>query len=164
MISGAHVILYSVDAEADREFLRTLLGTRTVDAGDGWTIIALPPAEIAVHPTGGAPKHEVYLMTDDLDATVADLTARGVEFVGGISDQGWGLLTAVRLPSGAAVGLYQPRHPVAHGHGHDHVPAPGEPTVPELEEDENIAPRPEEEIADVLRAEPDVSDHSTHRD
>lgn len=115
MITGAHVILYSVDAEADREFLRTLLGTRSVDAGGGWAIMALPPAEIAVHPTEDLPKHELFLMTDDLESTIAELTDRGIELVGGISDQRWGLLTSIRMPSGAEVGLYQPRHPLAAG-------------------------------------------------
>ncbi|MCE0761469.1 extradiol dioxygenase [Pseudonocardia kujensis] len=113
MITGAHAILYSTDAEADRAFLRTLLGTRSVDAGDGWLILALPPAEIAVHPTDGAPAHELYLLCDDVDATVADLTARGVAFEGGTTDEGWGRRTSIRLPGGGALGLYQPRHPVA---------------------------------------------------
>ena len=115
MITGAHVIVYSTAAEADRSFLLELLGTRHVDAGGGWLIVALPPAELAVHPTDGAPKQELHLMCDDIDKTVSDLTARGVTFEGGVRDQGWGLWTSIQLPSGGTVGLYQPRHPIAAG-------------------------------------------------
>ncbi len=113
MITGAHAILYSSDAEADRVFLRDLLGRPAVDAGGGWLIMALPPAEIAVHPTEAAPRQELYLMCDDIEATVKEITARGVTVEGAISDQGWGLLATVRLPSGGPLGVYQPRHPVA---------------------------------------------------
>ena len=112
MITGAHAILYSADAEADRTFLRDLLGTRTVDAGGGWLILALPPAEIAVHPTEGPPRHELYLMCDDVETTVADLAGRGVT-TDAVTDQGWGLLTTISLPGGGALGLYEPRHPLA---------------------------------------------------
>lgn len=115
MINGAHAIVYSTDAEADRALLGGLLGTRTVDAGGGWQIFALPPAEVAVHPTEGSPQHELYLMCDDIEITVAELTERGVLTEGGISDQGWGLLTTIRLPGGGPLGLYQPRHPLAAG-------------------------------------------------
>jgi hypothetical protein len=115
MITGAHVIVYSTAAEADRSFLLELLGTRHVDAGGGWLIVALPPAELAVHPTDGAPKQELHLMCDDIDKTVSDLTARGVTFEGGVRDQGWGLWTSIQLPSGGTLGLYQPRHPIAAG-------------------------------------------------
>ncbi|HEY2225933.1 extradiol dioxygenase [Actinomycetospora sp.] len=116
MITGAHTIIYSTDAEADRALLRDLLrGQPTVDAGGGWLILGLPPSEVAVHPTEGAPQHELYLMCDDIEATVADLSARGVVLEGGVSDQGWGLLTTIRLPGGGALGLYEPRHPVAAG-------------------------------------------------
>lgn len=115
MITGAHTILYSADAEADRAFLRDLLGTTTVDAGGGWLILALPPAEIAVHPADGPPHHELYLLCDDIDATYAELTGRGVAVEGGISDQRWGRLMTIRLPGGGPLGIYQPRHPVAAG-------------------------------------------------
>jgi hypothetical protein len=108
VITGAHVILYSSDAEADRTFLHDLLGTSTVDAGGGWLILALPPAEVAVHPTEGPPRHELLLMCDDIEAT-------HVAVEGGISDQGWGRLITFLLPSGAPVGVYEPRHPVAAG-------------------------------------------------
>ncbi|PVY96038.1 VOC family protein [Actinomycetospora cinnamomea] len=116
MITGAHAILYSTDAAADREALGAVLGgPRSVDAGGGWLILALPPAEVAVHPTDGPPQHELYLMCDDVEATVAELADRGVAVEGGVSDEGWGLLTTIRLPSGATLGLYQPRHEVAAG-------------------------------------------------
>lgn len=115
MITGTHAILYSPDADADRALLADVLRSRTVDAGGGWLIFALPPAEIAVHPTDGAPQQEIYLMCDDIEATAADLAERGATTEGGISDQGWGLLTAIRLPGGGTLGLYQPRHPVAAG-------------------------------------------------
>jgi hypothetical protein len=113
MITGAHAILFSTDPEADRVFLRDLLGTPSVDAGGGWLIMALPPAEIAVHPTEGSSRQEVYLMCDDIEATVHEVTANGATVAEGISDQGWGLLATVRLPSGAPLGVYQPRHPIA---------------------------------------------------
>lgn len=115
MITGAHAIVYSTDAEADRAFLHDLLGTSTVDAGGGWLILALPPAEVAVHPTDGASRHELYLLCDDAEATLAELTARGVAVEGGISEQGWGRLITLRLPSGGPLGIYEPRHPVAAG-------------------------------------------------
>jgi catechol 2,3-dioxygenase-like lactoylglutathione lyase family enzyme len=115
VITGAHVILYSSDAEADRAFLRDLLGTPAVDAGGGWLILALPPAEVAVHPTDGPPRHELYLLCDDIEATLADLMSRDVAVEGGISDEGWGRLVTFLLPSGAPVGVYEPRHPVAAG-------------------------------------------------
>jgi uncharacterized glyoxalase superfamily protein PhnB len=112
VISGAHVILFSTDAEADRAFLRTLFPT-SVDAGDGWSIFALPPAELAVHPTDAHPAAELYLMCDDVDATLADLATRGVEITRPVSEQRWGRLAAIRMPSGAELGLYQPLHPLA---------------------------------------------------
>jgi catechol 2,3-dioxygenase-like lactoylglutathione lyase family enzyme len=114
MINGAHVILYSTDAEADRGFLRDVLGFGSVDAGDGWLIFTLPPAEVAVHPTDGPGRHELYFMCDNLEQTLADLTAKGVEVSQPPSDQGWGVLASVRLPSGADLSLYQPRHPTAY--------------------------------------------------
>jgi len=113
MITGAHAIIYSQQAEDVRAFLRDILGFDSVDAGEGWLIFALPPTELAVHPTDGSSRHELYLLCDDVNATVADLKAKGVEFSQPISDRGWGLLTAVRLPGGAELGIYEPRHPVA---------------------------------------------------
>jgi hypothetical protein len=116
MIDGAHVIVYSHDAEADRAFLRDILRSNSVDAGDGWLIFALPPAEIAVHPTDEQPRHEVYLMCDDIDRTIAELSGHGAE-VSSTTDAGWGVLATIKMPSGATLPLYQPRHPVAHSRG-----------------------------------------------
>jgi hypothetical protein len=115
MIEGAHVIIYSRDAEADREFLGKALGAPGIDAGDGWLIFALPPAEVAVHPTEGQSGYEFYLTCDDIEQTLADLSARGLEIARPVSDEGWGLLSAVRMPSGAELQLYEPRHSVAYG-------------------------------------------------
>lgn len=112
MITGAHTILYSGDAAADREFLRDVLGFPHVDAGAGWLIFRLPPAEVAVHPTDGPPAQELFLMCDDLDATLADLAGRGVT-TGAVSEERWGRRTTIRLPSGADLALYEPHHPVA---------------------------------------------------
>src|ERR1044071_3663809 len=104
MITGAHVIVYSRDAEADRAFLRDVSEYPHVDAGGGWLIFKLPPAEVAVHPAEGAEAHELYLMCDDVNATVAALGAKGV-VCGEGSDEGWGLLTAIALPGGGKLGL-----------------------------------------------------------
>ncbi|MER7948027.1 extradiol dioxygenase [Streptomyces sp. NPDC096079] len=117
MFSGAHVILYSRDAEADRAFLRDVVGFEHVDAGGGWLIFRLPPAEIAVHPTEGEPKHEVYLMCDDLAQTLTSLDKKGADISRAITEERWGLLAAVRLPSGTELALYEPRHPTALGLG-----------------------------------------------
>ena len=106
MIDGAHVILYSHDADATRATLARVLRTQSVDAGGGWLLFALPPAEIAVHPAEEGGRSELYLMTDDVQA-------EGIEISRPISDQGWGLLTAITLPGGIELGLYQPRHPTA---------------------------------------------------
>jgi catechol 2,3-dioxygenase-like lactoylglutathione lyase family enzyme len=113
MINGAHVIVYSTDAEADRAFFRDVLGYPSVDAGHGWLIFKLPPAEVAVHPAEAA-SHELLLMCDDLESTVAELTARGVEFVRPVERQRWGVLTSFRLPGGGEVGLYEPLHERVH--------------------------------------------------
>lgn len=114
MFSGAHVILYSQDAEEDRAFIRDVLKFPDVDAGQGWLIFKLPPAEVAVHPTDGAPQHEFYLMCDDLDTVLTSLAAADVETSRPVTEARWGRLTAIQLPSGAELPLYQPLHPVAH--------------------------------------------------
>ena len=113
MIRGAHVILYSTDAEADRAFLRDVLQLPHVDAGGGWLILQLPPAEVAVHPADTSGTVELYLVCDDVDETVAELSGRGVTFDGPVSDQGWGRLTTLRLPGGGKLGVYEARHPTA---------------------------------------------------
>jgi catechol 2,3-dioxygenase-like lactoylglutathione lyase family enzyme len=114
MINGAHVILYSQDAAADREFIRDVLGFPHVDAGHGWLIFKLPPAEVAVHPAETATSHELYLMCDDIEATVAGLAARGVTVAPELARQRWGIIATITLPSGAPLSLYQPLHPIAH--------------------------------------------------
>jgi catechol 2,3-dioxygenase-like lactoylglutathione lyase family enzyme len=113
MIRGAHVILYSADAEADRAFLHDLLQLPAVDAGGGWLILQLPPAEVAVHPAETSGTVELYLVCDDVDATVAEWSAKGVVFDGPVSDEGWGRVTSVRLPGCGRVGVYEARHPTA---------------------------------------------------
>ena len=109
MISGAHVIVYSADAEADRVFLRDVLGLRGVDVGAGWLIFALPPAEVAVHPAEHDHSHELYLLTEDVVALVAELRRGGASCTDP-EDQGWGVLTRVTLPGGGDIGVYEPRH------------------------------------------------------
>jgi len=109
MIIGAHSIIYSTNAEADRAFLRDVLGFPSVDVGEGWLIFGLPPSEVAVHPSEENEVHEFYLMCDDVEALVADMEKRGVA-CGPIQNQGWGMLTQVTLPGGGKLGIYQPRH------------------------------------------------------
>jgi len=111
MITGAHTILYSNAAEEVRAFFRDVLEFPAVDAGGGWLIFAMPPAELAVHPTDGPDKHELYLMCDGIEATMAELNDKGVA-CSPVSDQGWGLLTSITLPGGSQLGLYQPKHPI----------------------------------------------------
>jgi len=115
VITGAHAIVYSRDADADRAFFRDVLGFPSVDAGGGWLIFALPPAELAAHPADAGGRHELYLMCDEIESTVAELQAKGVEFTAPVSDEGFGLLTSLKLPGGGELGLYEPRHPIPHG-------------------------------------------------
>jgi hypothetical protein len=121
MIFGAHFIVFSKDADADRAFLRDVLAFPSVDAGHGWLIFGLPPSEIAVHPGDGAAKSQAeanmadvgfYLMCDDLDATLKTLSEKGVKHAP-IDRERWGDKTTITLPSGSAIGLYQPKHPLA---------------------------------------------------
>ena len=107
-----HAIVFSPAAEKVRAFFDGVLGLPSVDAGGGWLIFALPPAELAVHPSDGGAHHELYLMCDDIHATLADLRDKGVEVARDVSDQGWGLLAAIRLPDGSEFPVYQPRHPL----------------------------------------------------
>lgn len=113
MINGIHALVYARDAEKVRAFFRDILEFPAVDAGHGWLIFALPPAELGIHPTEEEPEHELYLMCDDVEATVRSLTAKGVEFSRPITDQGFGLVTSIKLPGGGELGLYQPKHPTA---------------------------------------------------
>ncbi|HEX2832282.1 MAG TPA: extradiol dioxygenase [Thermoanaerobaculia bacterium] len=109
MLIGAHSILYSRDAEADRAFLRDVLELPHVDVGHGWLIFGLPPAEVAVHPGEENDVHEFYLMCDDVEAFIAQLQSRGVACTP-VHNAGWGLLTQITLPGGGKLGVYQPRH------------------------------------------------------
>src|SRR5690349_9624381 len=111
MISGAHVVVYSKNAEADRAFFRDLLGFSSVDAGRGWLIFALPPAEAAFHPSE-SDAHELFFMCDDLKAEIAALMQKGIE-CSKIEEARWGSITRMRLPGGGSIGLYQPKHPTA---------------------------------------------------
>lgn len=109
MIVGAHSILYSTNAEADRAFLRDVLGFPHADAGQGWLIFGLPPGEVAVHPGDENDVHELYLLCDDVRAFVADMARKGVA-CSEVQAMGWGMLTQVTLPGGGRLGVYQPRH------------------------------------------------------
>jgi hypothetical protein len=109
MIHGAHVIIYSKDAEADRAFFRDTLKYRHADAGHGWLIFALPPAEVAVHPGESNDKHELYLMCDDINGFIAEMAKKNVS-CGPVSQERWGVLTSVTLPGGGNLGVYEPRH------------------------------------------------------
>jgi predicted enzyme related to lactoylglutathione lyase len=111
VINGVHAIVFSPEAEKVRAFFADVLGLSSVDAGRGWLIFALPPAELAVHPADGETRHQLYLMCDDIRATLAELRAKGVEVAQDVSDQGWGLVAAIRLPDGSEFPVYQPRHP-----------------------------------------------------
>jgi catechol 2,3-dioxygenase-like lactoylglutathione lyase family enzyme len=112
MITGLHAIMFSPEAEKVRAFFADVLGMPSVDAGGGWLIFAMPPAELAVHPAGGQTRHELYLMCDDIEATLAELRGKGVEVAQDVRDQGWGLMAAIRLPDGSELGIYEPRHPL----------------------------------------------------
>src|SRR5579872_6799243 len=116
MINGVHTLIYSKNADAIRAFFRDVLQLHSVDAGHGWLIFALPPAEIAAHPANSEKDtHELYLMCDDLDATVADLKAKGVEVTQPIKVERWGRVTEIKVAPGSQIGLYQPEHPTAIG-------------------------------------------------
>lgn len=115
MIAGAHTVVYSDDADATRAFFRDALGLEGVDAGGGWLIFALPPGELGVHPGPGwgrkVGEHELFFMCDDIERSVAELEARGVEFVAPVADEGFGLVTRFLIPGAGEAGLYEPRHP-----------------------------------------------------
>lgn len=114
MITGVHALIYSHDAEKDRAFMRDVLGFKAVDAGDGWLIFKLPPAELGVHPAEGETHSELYLLCDDITATIGELRSKGVG-CSEPSDQGWGVLSMISMPSGARLGIYEPRHLLAIG-------------------------------------------------
>jgi hypothetical protein len=110
MIIGAHIVIYSKDAEADREFFRDVLKFPSVDAGHGWLIFAMPPAEAAFHDSESNGPHELYLMCDDIAVTIKDLKSKKVK-VSDVSEQRWGKLASLTLPGGGKVGIYEPKHP-----------------------------------------------------
>ena len=113
MIHGAHIIVYSKDADADRAFFRDVLRYPSVDAGHGWLIFALPPAEVAVHPSDENDVHKLYLMCDDIHAFIAEMKTKNV-WCSTIDEQRWGSVTYVTLPGGGKVGAYQPKHASPH--------------------------------------------------
>jgi catechol 2,3-dioxygenase-like lactoylglutathione lyase family enzyme len=112
MISAAHIVIYSTDPGADRAFFRDVLGFKSVDAGHGWLIFALPPAEAAFHPSDGTSNHELYFICDDLKTEMASLARRNVQ-CSEVQNARWGSITKMQLPGGGAVGLYQPKHALA---------------------------------------------------
>jgi hypothetical protein len=117
-ITGAHVLLYTPEAEKLRATLRDVFGWKYVDAGEGWLIFALPPSEIGVHPAEGPTwesgvRHQFSLMCDDIHGTVKDLRGKGIQIDGEPEDEGWGISVMMTLPGGVQVQLYEPRHPVA---------------------------------------------------
>jgi len=123
MITAVHTLVYADDAEAARAFFREVLGWPSADAGDGWLIFKTGPSELGVHPAAGGAggespstgqHHEISLMCDDIEATVAELTAKGAEFTGGVTDRGFGLTIMLTIPGAGGMLLYQPRHPPAH--------------------------------------------------
>jgi len=149
MIIGAHAIVYSKDSEADRRFFQDVLGLKHVDAGNGWLIFGLPPAEVAVHPSKTSVAHELYLMTEDVTALVATLKKRGILCTPPV-DQRWGVITQVTLPSGGKISIYEPRHtrpdPVV-------VPASKKP-VPIVKPTEPAAAPPPKSLSKAVVAKP----------
>ena len=114
MITGAHAIIFNHDADAVRAFFRDVLGLASVDAGRGWLIFALPPAEAAFHPAESNDRHELYFMCDDLEAMMASLGKKGVT-CSAVHEERWGSITNMTLPGGGRIGIYQPKHPTAIG-------------------------------------------------
>ena len=112
-ITGLHTIMFGTDADRIRAFLRDILEFPEVDAGGGWPIFKAPPSELAAHPSTTGGHYELYLMCDNLDATIAELEAKGVEFTSDVRAEAWGLITTIAVPGGGELGLYEPRHPTA---------------------------------------------------
>ncbi len=113
MIYGAHALVFSRAPGEAKALLEKILASNKVDAGGGWTIFALPPAEVGVHPTDGAPRIDLYLMCQDIEQTIQELREKGVKFSRAVSEESWGRYCAIALPGGGELGLYQPRHPTA---------------------------------------------------
>ena len=114
MISGVHAIIFTRDADAVRVFLQDVLEFPSVDAGEGWPIFALPPAELAIHPAEDNGRHQLYLLCDDIEATAKMLAQKGVQLRGPIEERNWGRVGTIPLPGGGELGIYQPNHPLAH--------------------------------------------------
>jgi len=113
MITGVHSLIYTKKVEELRAFFREKLDFPYVETGGGWQIFALPPAELGMHPVEGETRFEMYLMCDDIDATLADLKERGIEIAGPVHDQPWGRSCGIKLPDGSVLGIYEPRHATA---------------------------------------------------
>lgn len=113
MINGIHTLIYSKDVKRVREFFKDILNLPSVDAGEGWLIFALPPTELAVHPTEEESYHELYFMCEDIKRTLEKLKAKGIKILHPVADRGWGLVTQIKLKSGDEFGIYQPKHPTA---------------------------------------------------
>lgn len=112
MINGVHALIYAKNAEKVRSFFRDVLGLKSVDAGQGWLIFGLPPAELGVHPADDEEYHELYLMCDDVKATIEELKGKGVN-CSPIHEMDWGFATSIEIPGGGTIGMYQPKHPMA---------------------------------------------------
>lgn len=126
MITGVHAIIYSKDADKTRAFFRDVLDLPSVDAGQGWLIFGLPPAELAAHPDAKGRRHQLFLMCDDVEKTIKALERKGVKFTSPVADRGWGLLTSLKLPGAGDLWLYEPKHPTAIG-GRRRASAPRRP-------------------------------------
>ncbi len=113
MFNGAHIIIMSTDPDADRAFFRDVLGMNNIDVGGGWLIFALPPGEVAFHPSEESTAHELFLMCDDVEKTIAELNAKGVK-TGPVQNERWGRLSDFTLPGGGKVSFYQPLHETPH--------------------------------------------------
>jgi catechol 2,3-dioxygenase-like lactoylglutathione lyase family enzyme len=109
LINGAHIVIYSKEAEADRAFFRDVLKLSSVDAGHGWSIFAMPPSEAAFHDSDNNDKHELYFMCDDIAATLKELKSKDVK-VSDMSEERWGKLATFTLPGGGKIGIYEPKH------------------------------------------------------
>jgi hypothetical protein len=112
MITGVHAMLNTPDADGLRDWFRDVIGLDSVDAGEGWLIFKLPPAELGIHPSEGSHEAELYLLCDDVSKTTAELSAKGVSSTP-VQDLGWGLVTSLAMPGGGTLGLYEPKHPTA---------------------------------------------------
>jgi catechol 2,3-dioxygenase-like lactoylglutathione lyase family enzyme len=115
MITAVHTLVYADDPEAARAFFRDVLGWPYVDAHGGWLIFGTGPSELGVHPSDGAHHHEISLMCDDIEGTIAELSARGARFSGDVEDRGFGRVVMLQVPGAGEMMLYQPRHPEAYG-------------------------------------------------